>query len=283
MMEVVHNRAFPALLRYWRGHRGLSQLDLAGAADVSPKHISFLETGRSKPSREMVLRLGNTLAIPLRDQNALLDAAGFRAAFREVEPSAFDDNIKRALQTMMRHHEPYPLMVMDRHFQLLMANDATLRFLETLLGSKATAERNAMKLLFDPELLRPFVRDWETVARTMLVRIQRDTLARPGDEGLTQLLSELCRYEGVPADWRQVDYETPSEPTLSVRFDVNGQSLGFLTTMTVFQAPQNVSLEELQIESYFPLDDATHALCEQLAQAVPVPKNAGPQTDGWGL
>lgn len=272
MMKGVQDRAFPALLRYWRGLRGLSQLDLAGAADVSPKHVSFLETGRSKPSRDMVLRLGTTLAVPLRDQNALLEAAGFRAAFREVEPSAFADNIKAALRTMMRHHEPYPLLVMDRHFEILMVNDATLRFLESLLGPRATGESNAMKLLFDPELLRQYVLDWETVARSLLVRLQRDTLARPGDEGLTQLLTELCRYDGVPANWRQVDYETPSEPTLAMRFEVGGQVLGFLTTMTVFQAPQNVSLEELQIESYFPLDDATHALCEQLQKAVPSPK-----------
>lgn len=271
MMLGVPDRAFSALLRYWRGLRGLSQLDLAGAADISAKHVSFLETGRSKPSREMVLRLGNTLAVPLRDQNALLEAAGFRAAYREVEPAAFDDQIRRALRTMMQHQEPYPLLVMDRHFEILMANDATFRLLEMLLGPKARVERNALKLLFDPDLLRRFVVDWAAVARVLLLRLQRDILVRPGDAGLTQLLSELCRYPGVPADWREVDYETACEPTMSFRFESGGQQLGFLTTMTVFQAPQNVSLEELQIESYFPLDDATQALCEQLAHAAPAP------------
>ncbi|MBL4683747.1 MAG: helix-turn-helix transcriptional regulator [Nannocystaceae bacterium] len=113
MMTIVPKNVFPALLRYWRGNRGMSQLDLAGAADVSPKHISFLETGRAQPSREMVLRLATSLGVPLRDQNALLTSAGFAEVFVEIDANAFDDNIKRALTMMMAHQEPYPLMVAE--------------------------------------------------------------------------------------------------------------------------------------------------------------------------
>jgi transcriptional regulator with XRE-family HTH domain len=265
MMAVVSDTVFPALLRYWRGARGMSQLDLAGAADVSPKHISFLETGRAKPSREMVLRLATTLGVALRDQNALLIAAGFAEAFREIDPAGFDPNIRRALERMMAQQEPYPLLVLDRHYNLVMHNVASRRFLLTVLGEKAEVERNAMKLLFDPQLLRPFVVEWERTARGLLGRLQREALYRRRDHGLTQLLASLCAYEGVPQGWRTPDLEAPSEATLHLRFEFLGQRIGFLTTLTVFQAPQNVSLEELQIESYFPLDDTTEQVCRMLA------------------
>ena len=265
MMAVVPDNVFPALLRYWRGARGMSQLDLAGAADVSPKHISFLETGRAKPSREMVLRLATTLGVPLRDQNALLIAAGFAEAFREIDPAGFDPNIRRALERMMAQQEPYPLLVLDRHYNLVMHNVASRRFLLTVLGERAEVERNAMKMLFDPQLLRPYVVDWERTARGLLGRLQREALYRRRDHGLTQLLASLCAYEGVPQGWREPDLEAPSEATLHLRFEFLGQRIGFLTTLTVFQAPQNVSLEELQIESYFPLDDTTEQVCRMLA------------------
>jgi len=264
MMATVAKSVFPALLRYWRSNRGMSQLDLAGASDVSPKHISFLETGRAQPSREMVLRLGASLGVPLRDQNALLTGAGFAEVFVEVDPNAFDENIKRALTMMMAHQEPYPLMVMDRHYNLIMANGATRRLLRALLGDRADAETNMMKLVFSAEGVRPYIAEWDKVARTLLIRLQREALARR-DDTLNALLAELCNLPDVPTGWRSPDLEQPSEPTLSLRFEFGGQQLGFLTTMSVFQAPQNISLEELQIESYFPLDAATQAVCQALA------------------
>jgi transcriptional regulator with XRE-family HTH domain len=269
MIGTVTGTMFPALLRYWRGARGMSQLDLAGAADVSPKHVSFLETGRAKPSREMVLRLATTLGVPLRDQNALLVAAGFAEAFREIDPAGFDPNVRRALERMMAHQEPYPLLVLDRHYDLVMYNAAARRFMLAVLGERAEVERNTMKLVFDPKLLRPYISDWERTARLLLGRLQREALYRRRDHGLQQLLTTLCAYEGVPQGWRTPDLEAPSEATLNLRFEWAGQRIGFLTTLTVFQAPQNVSLEELQIESYFPLDDATEEVCRMLAATQP--------------
>ena len=259
------DNVFPALLRYWRGARGLSQLDLAGASGVSAKHVSFLETGRAKPSQDMVLRLASTLDLPLRDQNALLVAAGFAAAFRETAEGAFDPVVQRAIERMMKHQEPYPLLVFDRHYDLVVANAATQRLLGLLLGDRAGIERNTLKLVFDPNLLRPFVVEWERVARVLLGRIQREMLHRRRDAGLSALISTLCAYPGVPEDWRLPDLTEPSNATLDVQFDYGGQRLGFLTTLTVFQAPQNVALDELRIESYFPLDDETDRLCQTLA------------------
>ncbi|MFO0633465.1 MAG: helix-turn-helix transcriptional regulator [Nannocystaceae bacterium] len=258
---------FPALLRYWRNARGLSQLDLAAAADVSPKHVSFLETGRAKPSREMVLRLAATLGVPLRDQNALLVAAGFAEAFTERDPHGIDPTVRRALDRMMAHHEPFPLVVLDHHYDLVLANTGAARLLAAALGPRAASERNAMALLFDPGLLRPLVVDWEPVARRMLVRLQREALDRRRDDGLSRLLSRLCAMPGVPSDWREPDLALPSEATLQLRLRLGPQVLAFLTTLTVFQAPQNAALEELRIESYYPLDDATEAACRALAGA----------------
>ncbi len=258
------DNVFPALLRYWRGTRGLSQLDLSGASGVSAKHISFLETARANPSQEMVLRLAATMDLPLRDQNALLVSAGFAAMFEE-DPPDFDPAVRRALEHMMRHQEPFPLLVVDRHYDLVMANEATHRLLGFLLGDAAGRESNVMKLLFDPELLRPFVVGWERIARAMLLRLQRESLHRRRDAGLTALASALCAYPGVPEDWRAPDLTAPSHATLEVQFEHSGQRFGFLTALTVFQAPQNVSLEELRIESYYPLDDATERLCRSLS------------------
>lgn len=256
---------FPTLLRYWRNTRGLSQQALAETADVSAKHISFLETGRAKPSQPMVLRLGATLDLCLRDQNALLRTAGFSGAFAESEPGALDPSIQHALTMMMDHHEPYPLLVFNGGFDLVQANGAATRLLELLLGPKLATERNVLKMVFDPELLRPHIVEWERVAQMLLIRLQRDALYRRRDETLQQLLSTLCAFPGVPQEWRTPDLQSADAPTFSVQFEHAGQRFSFLTTLTVFQAPQDVSLEELHIESYFPLDEQTGNLCKALA------------------
>lgn len=257
---------YPALLRYWRNARGMSQIDLASAADVSPKHVSFLETARAAPSREMVLRLASTLGLPLRDQNAMLTAAGFAAVFEESDPARCDASIQRALATMMKKHEPYPMLVFDRNYDIVQVNEAARRLLHFVLGDRAGTERNIMRLIFDPTLLRPRILDWPRVARAVLVRLQRDALIHRRDDGLRRLVSALCSYEEVPSDWREPDFTTSSEATLQFRLEHAGHTLAFLTTLTVFSAPQNVSLEELHIESYYPLDEATETFCQNLAE-----------------
>jgi len=255
---------YPALLRYWRNARGLSQLDLAIAAAVSPKHISFLETGRSRPSQEMALHLATTLGLPFREQNAMLVAAGFAPRFEEVGLSDFGPEIQNALRIMLRKHEPYPMLVFDRAYDIVQTNDGANRLLVAMLGDRAGRERNLMKLLFDPSLLRPLTVDWERVARAMLARLQREALMERRDEALMRLIATLCAYDGVPRDWRAPDFEAQSDATLQFRIQVAGQTIAFLTTVTVFSAPQNVSLQELHIESYFPLDEGTEAFCRAL-------------------
>jgi transcriptional regulator with XRE-family HTH domain len=266
-MTRTETRLFPALLRHYRNRRGLSQLDLALAAEVSSRHISFLETGRAQPSREMVLRLGSTLSVALRDQNAMLEAAGYAA--EHPEPSLAEGMprpIQGALERMMAQQEPYPLTVLDRRYDVLLSNGAATRILPLFVADPSAlgARINVFHMLFDRRLARDFVVDWEHVARAFVSRLHREALAHPEDDELSRLLDALFRYPDVPRNFRQPDFSTPSEPTLSLRLKRGDLRMGFLTMVTTFNAPQNITLEEVRIESYFPLDDETARTCERL-------------------
>lgn len=258
-------RLLTALLKHYRRARGMSQLDLASAAEISPKHLSFLETGRAKPSREMVLRLANTLALSLRDQNSLLLAAGFSENFQETELTGMSPAIRGALERMMAAQEPYPLVVFDGGYELRMMNHAAQRLLGSLLP-KAVLERqnNLLALCFDPEGIRPFVENWEEVARHLLNRLSREHL-QTGREALGLLLSRLLAYPDVPSDFRTLDLGAPIVPVFDVRLRYAGITMSFMTTLTVFSSPRDVALEELHIESYFPLDAQTDQACKALA------------------
>jgi transcriptional regulator with XRE-family HTH domain len=261
-------RLFPALLRHWRWRGGLSQLDLALAAGVSSRHVSFLETGRAQPSREMVLRLGGTLGVPLRDQNTMLQAAGFAPEFPEPGLDELPASVALAVERMLAQHEPYPLTVLSRSYDVLRANGGASRIFSRFVSdpSALAAPLNVFALVFDPRLARSYIQGWERLARAMAARLHREALARPGDPELAALLASLFRYEGVPEDWRPPDFSVPSEATLEVRLRDGDLDLGFLTALTQFNAPQNVTLDEIRIESYFPVDDATARACERLAR-----------------
>lgn len=256
------SRVFSALLKYWRQRRGMSQLDLALASGVSSRHISFLETGRSRPSEGMVLQLGATLDVPLREQNVMLREAGFPSAFEEPSLDAMaDPGIERVLSSMMRHHEPYPMLVMDRGYNVLRMNGAAQTMFRLTLGG-VPRDLNAVRVFFEPEGLRPFVLDWEAVAREGIARIHREALRTPHDDRLTRLLGEVMEAPGVPEAWRTLDAAKGTGVTLLLRFGLGDLDLSFITTLTRFQAPQNVTLDEIQIESFFPADAATEQACE---------------------
>lgn len=257
-------RLLSALLKHHRGARGMSQLDLASAASVSAKHLSFIETGRARPSREMVLRLGTALALSLRDLNGLLVAAGFRGTFAESELKQLPPAIQRALERMLTVHEPYPVIVFDGQYDIRVQNHAASALLARLLPRAAEVRpQNLMSLCFDREGLRPFIEDWERFARQLLNRVARDHL-QTGREALGMLLSRLLAYPDVPADFRALDLASDAEPVLELRLQYQGQSLSFLSTITMFSAPNDVTLEELRIESYYPINDAAEQLCRQL-------------------
>jgi transcriptional regulator with XRE-family HTH domain len=261
---------FPALLKYWRHHSGLSQLDLALSADVSARHVSFLETARAEPSRDMVLRLAAALRVPLRDRNVMLHAAGFAEVFAEPDLAAgLAAPVRQALERMLAQHEPYPMIVMDRRYDVQRANHGATRMIGQFLlqPSAMRTPINVFHLLFDPQQTRSFVVDWQRTAHQLLSRLQLEALARPSDAQLSQLVNTLLAYPDVPERFRQPDFSLPIEPTLGLRLRRNDLELGFLTTLTVFDAPGDVTLEELRIESYFPLDSATEQACRRLAES----------------
>jgi len=262
-------RLFPAQLKYWRGRRGHSQLDLALAAGISARHLAFLESGRSQPSEEMVLRLFATLETPLRDRNEALRAAGFPPRFAEPGLDALPPAIDQAIARMMQQQEPYPLTVLSVDSDIVRSNRAAARLFGRFVLEPPEAPLNLFSLVFDPRYLRSFLVDWATLARSMVARLHREALARREDDRLFALLDRVLGYPGVPREWQQPDFSAPASPTLTVRLQRDDLALAFLTTVTVFSAPQEVTLEELRIESSFPLDAATVESCERIARLEP--------------
>lgn len=257
---------FCALLKFWRRKRGLSQLDLALTAGVSARHLSFLESGRARPSEEMVLRLLSVLAVPLRDQNEVLRAAAFSPRFPEAGLENLPPPLDFALTHMLRQHAPYPMTVMNAGYQILRANPAAEAIFGRFLvhAEHLAGPLNLLALVFDPNLLRPFIENWASVAQQLLIRLHREALARPGDARLGDLLRQVMAYPGVPRAWREPDFSIESAPTLTLRLARESLALQFFTTLTVFSAPQQAGLDELRIESYFPMDAQTAQTCEAL-------------------
>ncbi len=217
----------------------------------------------------MVMRLSGALDVGLRDQNVLLLSAGFDAGYSEPPLEALRDGpIRAALDRMLAQQEPYPLTILDRRYDVVEANAAATRIFTRFVADPSALDPrpNILRMLFDPRLARPFVAEWERVAKSLLVRLHRERLERPSDGELGDLLASLFDYPDVPRDWQQPDLSWPSEPCMTFRVERGDEALAFLTTVTVFNAPQNVTLEELRIESYFPLDERTTRRCEQLAR-----------------
>lgn len=260
---------FGALLKYWRGRRGLSQLALALEAGVSARHVSFLESGRAQPSEPMALRLFRVLEVPLRDRDDALRASGFPPRFAGGGAGEIPPAVERAIARMMQQHEPYPLTVITPDAIVLRKN----RGADALFGAFVAEPRHLpdpvdmFSLVFDPRLLRPFVLSWEVTARQMLGRLQRETLAAPNDARLSRLLERVLAYPDVPRDWREPDLSTPVDPTFTVRLRRGDLTVSFFTAITVFSAPQQIALEELRLESCFPLDDASAETCARLVRA----------------
>jgi transcriptional regulator with XRE-family HTH domain len=262
---------FPALLKHWRGQRGLSQLDLALTADVSARHVSFLETGRSTPSAEMVFRLATALGVPLRQVNAMLRAAGHQAVYDESEDS-LPAAVVEALALMKEHHEPFPLIIVNRTYDVLDLNRGALALLGAVLPLvDVGVERvmNLARLTFDPHGAQPWLANFDEIGRQLLWRIQREVLADPDNGEMQDLLDELLSMPTVGADWRDVDLSVASDPALVLHIRRDELDLRFLTMVTAFQAPQNVAVEHLRIETWFPFDAATAAICASLASETP--------------
>jgi len=245
----------------------MSQLALAMEAGVSSRHLCFLETGRAKPSREMVLQLAETLGVPLRERNALLLAAGFAPVFRESSLESPElASVRQALDAILQQQEPYPAVVMNRAWDIVHNNRAAARFFARLLGDRpAPAPANVLRLMFHPQGLRPSVANWESVAEALVRRLHREAVGGVLDEAARALLDEILDYPDVPKRWRTPELGAPLVPVLPVCFRHGAQAFNFFSTVTVLGTPQDVTLQELRIECFFPSDRETAAAARSLA------------------
>jgi transcriptional regulator with XRE-family HTH domain len=257
--------AFGPLLKSWRTTRRVSQLGLALDAGVSARHLSYVETGKARPSRDMVARLADTLELPLRERNSLLVAAGFAPRYSEtalVMPAL--SSVNRAIDLMLRQQEPYPAFVLNRHWDILHANEAARRVTGVVMGGKGVKHRNMLRQIFDPDDLRPAVANWEEVAGDLIRHLHEAVAANPSDDTLAALLDEALAYPGVPARWRHRDLDDAPAPLLTTVLRRGPDEFRFFSTITSFATPRDVTLEEIRIECCFPDNDATIKACARL-------------------
>lgn len=257
------------LLRQWRERRRMSQLTLAMEAEISSRHLSFVETGRSHPSREMVLLLAEVLDVPPRARNDLLAAAGYTPIYRESGLDAPEmAQFRRALDFILRQQEPYPAIVLDRYWNILLANEGAGRLMGLLLepGAADRLGPNALRLICHPQALRPCIANWEATAAALIQWVHRDLL-RSADAGIRRLLDELLAYPGVPRNWRTLDLDAPAAPFLAIDMQKGDRRFRFFTTLTTLGTPYDITLHELRIESFFPADEATDTALRRLNAA----------------
>lgn len=265
--------AFGGLLRHWRTSRRLSQLELALATDVSQRHVSFLESGRARPSRGMVMRLSEALCVPIRERNALLHAAGFSAAFGRSDLSApAMTPVREALRFMLDHHEPYPAIVVDREWNLVMTNQGLPRLFglvgdleQAVAATCGDRPANVYRLTFHPAGLRPYIANWSQVAPHLLQRLMRQA-TDTGSEASHALLEELLGDGSLPRHWGGPAFDEPLEPVLSLELAVAGHALRLFSVISTFGTPQDVTTDELRVESFFPADETTAAVLRRLAR-----------------
>lgn len=245
-------------LRAWRGRRRLSQLDLALDAEISARHLSFLETGRSRPSRSMLMRLADRLKIPARDRNLLLAAAGFAPALpeRSIDDPALA-GARRAVDLVLAAHEPFPALAIDRHWQLVAANAGISAFLVGVAGHLLAPPVNVLRLSLHPEGLAPRIvnlAQW----RAHVFRRLEEQIEASADALLADLLAELRTYPGGVAARDTADEHGGVAVPLVIRTDRGEMS--FLSTTTMFGTPIDITLAELAIEAFLPADSRTAAL-----------------------
>jgi transcriptional regulator with XRE-family HTH domain len=259
-----------SLLQYWRKTRHLSQLALATEADVSPRHVCFLETGRAKPSREMIMLLSSVLEVPLRERNALLLAAGFAPMYTETSLEAPElGPVRAALDAILAQQEPYPAVVMNRRWDILKTNDAAQRFFTHLIGDAVSEPVNVIRMVFDPSGLRPYVANWEAVAEELIHRVQREAVGGVKDDATVELLEAVLDYPGVPARFRKPRLEVSLLPVIPICFRKEGDTFAYFSTVTTLGTPQDITLQEVRIECFFPADKETERLARQLVRPRP--------------
>lgn len=266
---------FGTALRELRKIRDLSQLQLAEMAETSQRHMSFLEIGRSLPSRNMVLQLSEALGLSLINRNRLLVAAGFAAVYPQRELSSAEmQPLRQALQRMLRHHKPFPAIVVNRRWDLLQMNGTVARLFGMVGDGEAIwkkvcpdGRKNILKMIFSEHGLRPYISNFEDVARMLLGYVQREANE---SAGAAEILVELVKDPALPRRVRNAEALPQPTPVFATQLKANGVSLSLFTMISTFGTPLDVTADELRVGSFFPADDATEAFLRKLgAEASP--------------
>jgi transcriptional regulator with XRE-family HTH domain len=246
------------LLRHWRDLRGRSQFDLSLDTGVSQKQISFVESGRSVPNRQTLMAIAQALDVPLRDRNTLLLAAGYAPMFSEGTWDSMEmKSVTDALKRILRQHEPFPALVMDRYWNVLMTNECAPRFFNCFVDMAAReGPRNMLHLMFDPKGMRPFVANWQDVAKGLFERVYRESVGRVVDDKTKELLAALLAYPDVKSEWKN-PVALSFMPVIPMSFVKDDHVLNYFSMVTTVGTPQTVAAQELRIECMFPADAAT--------------------------
>jgi len=240
-----------ALMRHWRRERRMSQLGLAGEAGVTQRHVSFVESGRANPSREMVLALARALDVPLRERNQMLLAAGYAPHYKETGLDATAmAQVQAALDRLLAQQEPYPAVVMDRHWNVLQTNDAAAAMFGFLLDGDVPDPANVVRLMFTR--LRPYVANFDVTGEALIHRVHREAVGGIPDPKTVALLDEIL--SGVPEAWRTPDFAATASPVVPVHFRKGNLDVRYFSLVTTVGTPQDVTLQEIRVESFFPAD-----------------------------
>ncbi len=272
---AVSDPSFGGLLRQWRTARKMSQLDLSVHTEVSQRHLSFLESGRSRPSQHMVVQLSEALDVPLRERNTLLHAAGFAPFYRERGLSDEDmAPVHDALQRMLDHHDPYPAVVVDREYDLLMENHAFVA-LTSFFGDRdqlwaaccPDARPNLLRLTFHRHGARPFIRNFSEIAPLLLQRMYRETAANKNDAALA-FIEELRADPDIPSQWHVGDPTAAPPPVLPLVLGNGLIELKLFSMISTFGTPHDITTDEIRVEMFFPGDAVTETLLRGFETAV---------------
>ncbi len=247
------------LIRQWRVQRRMSQAALSDAAEVSTRHLSCLETGKAHPSQQMVLLLASALDIPLRERNTLLRSAGYAPAYAETDLFADSGTAVRHAVELIVQSAPFGAIAVDRLWTIIVQDTAYDAFRRSLLPRPMEVGDNLLERTFAADGLRPYIENWEEVARTTLERVRREALA-DSDDALWALYERLLAMDGVPVGWRQPASFLADRLVVPIILRAAGQRASLFSTLTTVGTPVDVTLSEIRIESYYPADAQTEAL-----------------------
>jgi transcriptional regulator with XRE-family HTH domain len=273
MTATATRSDFGSQLRWWRTTRRYSQLELASKAEISSRHLSFLETGRSRPSREMVVHLATVLDLPLRDGNLLLNAAGFAPVYSEFDLDAPEmEGVRSVLGTILDAHRPNPAVVVDRLGNLVDANTSAGAMMAMVVAPDSAAlepQPNLNRLTFHPDGIRARAVNWSELAASLLVRLQRERDHRPSDAELGGLVEEMLSYPDVAELAAGPRRPTGTDLIIPMSLSLDGvtgygrtDTLSLLTTISTLGSPYDVTLDELRLETFFPVDPFSRSVVD---------------------